>query len=79
MKTEKGKTMNDLDKEYEENSVSFITDFYKDGELLVSEMNNTDVLSFNIWSLLTHTDPEGVFDEVRVRVATPEEVKAWDE
>lgn len=73
------KYKSDIDKEYEENSVSFITDFYKDGELLVREMNNTDVLSFNIWSLLTHTDPEGMFDEVRVRVATAEEVKAWNE
>ena len=69
----------DIEKEYKNNNVEFITEFYRDGKMLVREMNNTDVLSFNVWSMLTHTKPKGEFDEVRIRVATDEEIKEWNE
>lgn len=68
----------DIEKEYENNNVEFITEFYRDGKMLVREMNNTDVLSFNVWSMLTHTKPKGEFNEVRIRVATDEEIKEWN-
>lgn len=69
----------DIEKEFENNTVDFITDFYKDGELLVREMTSTDIMSFNVWSMLTHTNPKNTFDEVRIRVATDEEIKEWNE
>ena len=68
-----------ITEEFEVSAVDFMTEFYKDGKLLVREMNSADTIAFNVWSLLTHTKPKGMFDEVRIRVATDAEVEEWNE
>ena len=65
----------DIEKEFDKNEEQFIVTIYRDGKPCVWQMNNTDTLSFNIWSHLTKAEP--LFDEIRVRVATEEDIEEW--
>ena len=67
----------DIEKQFENNKVEFITAAFRDGEPMVWMMNSAETLAFNIWSYLTKAEP--LFDEIRIRVATPEEIEAWDD
>lgn len=65
----------DIERAFDENKVWFMMTAYKDGEEQVLTIQNTDVVAFNVWSYLTKAKP--VFDEIRIRVATDEEVAEW--
>lgn len=65
----------DIEKEFEKNDAELMMTVYKDGEECIWTMQNTEVLAFNVWSYLTKAEPK--FDEIRIRVATKEEVKEW--
>lgn len=66
----------EINQAFEENTESFFMDAYRDGELRVKAIENTSVIAFNIWSFLTRAEPK--FDELRIRLATAEEVEAWE-
>lgn len=65
------KTKEDI--EFENCDKLFLTETFKDGEQTTISMNTTDTLAFNTWAFLTGAE----FDEVRIRIATPEEVEKW--
>ena len=67
----------DIEREFDENDAKLMMTVYRDGEECVWTMQNTEVIAFNIWSYLTKAEPK--FDEIRIRVATEEEVKEWYE
>ena len=67
----------DIEKEFDKNKTELMMTVYKDGEERIWAMQNTDVLAFNVWSYLTKAEPK--FDEIRIRVATEEEIKEWYE
>lgn len=64
------KTQAEID--FEKDDVTFMTETYKDGKLMTISMDSTETIAFNTWSFLK------VFDEVRVRVATQEEIEEWE-
>lgn len=66
----------DIEKEFDENETELMMTVYRNGEECIWTMQNTEVLAFNIWSYLTKAEPK--FDEVRIRVATEEEIKEWN-
>lgn len=66
----------EIEKAFDENKDWFMMTVYRNGEAQVWTMQNTDVLAFNVWSYLTQANP--VFDEIRIRVATDEEVEEWN-
>lgn len=70
--TEKTET----EKEFDENDTELMMTVYRDGEECIWTMQNTKVLAFNVWSYLTKAKPK--FDEIRIRVATEEEIKEWN-
>lgn len=67
----------DIEREFDKNDTELMMTVYRDGEECVLTMQNTKVIAFNIWSYLTKAEPK--FDEIRIRVATEEEVKEWYE
>lgn len=66
----------DIEKEFDENETELMMTVYRDGKECIWTMQNTEVLAFNIWSYLTKAEPK--FDEIRIRVATEEEIKEWN-
>lgn len=67
----------DIEREFDKNDTELMMTVYRDDEECVLTMQNTKVIAFNIWSYLTKAEPK--FDEIRIRVATEEEVKEWHE
>lgn len=65
----------EIETAFDENKDWFMMTAYKDGKELVLTIQNTDVLAFNVWSYLTKAKP--AFDEIRIRVATDDEVREW--
>ena len=68
--------VNVIENEFNQNDDWFFLEGYRDGKLLLKTMDNTEVLSFNVWSYLTKAEPP--FDEVRIRRATEAEREAWE-
>ena len=66
------KTQADI--EYENSKLWFRTETYRDGKCMTVSMNTTKTLGFNTWAFLE--SPSG-FDEVRIRLATQEEIEDW--
>ena len=60
--------------EFENCKSHFLTETFKDGKMTTISMNNVDTMAFNSWAFLTQAG----FDEVRIRLATPEEVEEWE-
>ena len=69
--------MTSIEKEFKSNQDQFIITGYKDDRAVIEMLNNTEVLAFNLWSMLKKTEPP--LDEIRIKYATPEEVEAWEE
>lgn len=69
--------MTSIEKEFKSNKDQFIITGYKDDRAVMEMLNNTEVLAFNLWSMLTKAEPP--LDEIRIKYATPEEAKAWEE
>lgn len=67
----------DLEREFMSSDVQFVTEISRDGKPMVWMMDNVETLAFNIWSCLTRAEP--LFDEVRIRVATEENIKEWED
>lgn len=65
----------EAEKEFEKNRTKFMVTCYRDEKPLVRQMNSTNTLAFNAWAYLTRAEPP--FDEIRVSVATEEELKEW--
>lgn len=66
----------EIDKEFNECETLFRKEAYMDGELVAVSMDTVDTLAFNTWAFLVTAEPK--FDEVRIRVATDEEVEEWN-
>lgn len=67
----------DLEREFKSSEVNFWTQIDRDGEPRVWMMNNVETLAFNIWSMLTKSEPR--FTEAHIRVATEEDIKEWED
>ncbi len=66
------KTQADI--EYENCELWFRTETYRDGKFMTVSMNKTKTLGISTWAFLE--SPAG-FDEVRIRLATQEEIEDW--
>lgn len=66
----------DIEKEYEKSEPTYKTTVYRGDETCVEMMNSKETIGFNLWSMLTKSEP--LFDEVRITLATEEEIKEWD-
>lgn len=65
-----------IEKEFEENEVNYMFVAYRNGEPIIWRRENTDAMSFNVWSFLTKGTPK--FDEIRIRAMTDEESERWN-
>lgn len=69
--------MTSIEKEFKSNKDQFIIKGYKDDRVMFEMLNGTDVLAFNLWSMLTKAEPP--LDGVIIEYMTEEEAKAWEE
>lgn len=77
MRVRKWYEKTEIEKEFDDNDTELMMTVYKDGEERIRAMQNTKVIAFNVWSYLTKAEP--TFDEIRIRVATEDEIKEWYE